>query len=187
VVATIESVGYRHSAEEIVGAAAAVALEHGMAGLTYRRVAERLGISDRMVVYYLPTKADLVQAAAGTLSASLQHLLEQAFGNERQDPEELVRAAWPVLATPEADRVFGIFFEVVGLAASRTEPYGQLAPALVTAWLDWLTDRTAGSTPTVRRRRALGVIARIDGLLLVRQTMGPAAATEAARALGILR
>ena len=66
--------GYRHSEEEIVDAAAAVALEHGMSGLTYRRVADRLEISDRMVVYYLPTKADLVFAAMTAVSVKLQQL-----------------------------------------------------------------------------------------------------------------
>jgi AcrR family transcriptional regulator len=178
-------VGYRHSEEEIVDAAAAVALEHGMSGLTYRRVADRLEISDRMVVYYLPTKADLVLAATTAVSVKLQELLAEAFGDERRDPDALVRKAWPVLTTPAAERVFAIFFEAIGLAAARTDPYDQLVPAIMQAWLDWLTIRSSGSSPSARRRNALAVIARVDGLLLVRQTLGTDAANDAARALGI--
>lgn len=177
--------GYRHSEEEIVDAAAAVALEHGLSGLTYRRVADRLEISDRMVVYYLPTKADLVFAAMSAVSVKLQQLLAEAFGDERRDPDVLVRTAWPVLTTPAAGRVFAIFFEAIGLAAAATDPYDQLVPAMMQAWLDWLTARSTGSTPSARRRNAIAVIARIDGLLLVRQTLGTDASDDAATALGI--
>lgn len=177
--------GYRHSRDEIVAAAAAVALEHGMAELTFRRVGERLGISDRMVVYYLPTKADLVAAAATSLGAELMGLLDRAFGSERQEPDALVRAAWPALTTPAADRVFAVFFEMIGLASAGQEPYAQLAPAMIAAWADWLTERTAGANAAARRRAALGVMARVDGLLLLRLTMGAEAAADAARALGV--
>jgi len=178
-------VGYRHSEEEIVDAAAAVALEHGMSGLTYRRVADRLGISDRMVVYYLPTKRDLVLAALTAVSVTLQQLLAEAFGEERMDPDALVRKAWPVLTTPAAEQVFAIFFEAIGLASARTDPYGQLVPAMMQAWVDWLTTRANGASASARRRNALSVIARVDGLLLVRQTLGADASNDAARALGI--
>jgi AcrR family transcriptional regulator len=177
--------GYRHSRDEIVAAAAAVALEHGMAGLTFRRVADHLGISDRMVVYYLPSKSDLVLATVGALSGSLQQLLGEAFGDGLREPDVLARSAWPVLTTPEADRVFALFFEITGLAAAGTTPYDQLAPAMVGAWRDWLTERTVGRSPAARRAAALGVMAMLDGLLLLRQTVGAAAADEAACALGI--
>lgn len=183
--ATVAAVGYRHSRDEIVEAAAAVALDHGMAGLTFRRVGDHLGISDRMVVYYLPTKPELVGAAASALSASLQGLLAEAFGDRRRSPAALMRSAWPVLTTPEADRVFAVFVEVIGLAATGAEPYASLARSMLAAWVDWLADRTVGATPEARRDAALGIVARVDGLLLVRQTLGGGAADAAARALGI--
>jgi AcrR family transcriptional regulator len=178
-------VGYRHSREEIVAATAATALEHGIGALTYRRVADRLGISDRMVVYYLPTKADLVHAAATALSASLQGLLLDAFGDRPRPVDELLRAAWPVFATTEADRVAAIFLEVIGLAAAGAEPFDELAPALMSAWVAWLADRVAAPSPVARREGALGIVARIDGLLVIRRTLGPEAADTAARSLGI--
>ncbi len=97
-----------------------------------------------------------------------------------------MRAAWPHLTTPQAAGPFRAFFEIIGLAAAGAAPYDQLAPALLTAWSDWLVERTAGPNPAARRRAALGVIARLDGLLLIRHTLGPAAAEDAARALGIV-
>lgn len=179
--------GYRHTREEIVDAAAAVVLQHGVGRLTFQRVADHLGISDRMVVYYLPTKHDLVLAAATSLSASLQQLLAVAFGTGRRDPDELLAAAWPVLGAADADPVFRAFLEVIGLAAAGTSPFDQLAPALLTGWVDWVSDRVTGPSDRSRRATALGVIARLDGLLLVRHALGPAAADDAALALGIAR
>ena len=60
----------------------------------------------------------------------------------------------------------------------------EIAPML-DAWVEWLAQRTAGATPETQRSAALGIVARVDGLLLVRVTLGADAADEAARALGI--
>jgi len=48
--------GYRHTKEEILEGALAVAFADGLSQLTYGRVARRLGISDRIVVYYFPSR-----------------------------------------------------------------------------------------------------------------------------------
>jgi AcrR family transcriptional regulator len=180
-------VGYRHSSDEILSAAVAVALEGGMASLTFAKVAARLGISDRMVVYYFPSKPDLVLAVAQALGRDLEALLEQAFGAGRRSPSELLRRAWPVLTTEEADRVFAVYFEIVGLASAGVAPYDLLAPALVEGWVAWVAPRMAGRTAEVRRRQALAAVAQLDGLLLVRRLLGPAAADAAAKEAGVLR
>lgn len=182
---TVRGMGYRHSREDILEAAIAVVLDAGMAGLTFNRVGERLGISDRTVVYYFPTKSDLVTAVAGALSVDLLGLLEQAFGSEPLTVAELLDRAWPTLTSGRADRVFALYFEMVGLASSGQVPYDSLAKALVEGWVDWLALRTAGSTAAIRRRRALAVVAQIDGLLLIRHVLGPDQADVAAKECGI--
>ncbi|MFM8848243.1 MAG: TetR family transcriptional regulator [Actinomycetota bacterium] len=178
--------GYRHSRDDVVKAAASIALRDGMAKLTYRRVAEALGISDRMVVYYLPSKEDLVLAAVGALSVRMQTILEQAFGDKHRSPDELLKMAWPVLTKKSADRIFALFLEVVGLSAAKVEPYELISKSILDGWIRWLSDRIDAPTERDRRRGALAVIARIDGLLLLRHGHGVGAADEAARALGLL-
>lgn len=177
--------GYRHDRDEILGAAVDVALQGGVGSVSFARVASQLGISDRMVVYYFPTKADLVSAIAVQLGARLQVLLERAFGPEPLQVDELQRRAWPVLASSGADGVFRCFFEMIGLSASGTAPFDQLAPALLQGWVDWLATRIAGGSEAERRRRALGVVAQMDGLLLVRTVLGPRSANLAAGELGL--
>lgn len=187
VIATVKSVGYRHSRDEVVEAAASIALRDGMANLTFRRVAEDLGISDRMVVYYLPSKEDLVMAAVEALSVRMQTILERAFGDDRRLPDELLRMAWPVLTKKSADQIFALFLEVVGLSAAKVEPYDRISRSILDGWIRWLSDRIDAPTERDRRRGALGVITRIDGLLLLRHGHGARVADEAARALGLIR
>jgi AcrR family transcriptional regulator len=157
-----------------------------MAALTFGGVGRRLGISDRTVVYYFPSKADLVSAVVGALVAELELLLEEAFGSEPLPAPELVRRAWPVLATGSTAPVFALFFEIVGLAMSGQPPYPDLAVSLLTGWVDWLEPRVLGEDHAERRNRAMATVAQVDGLLLVRQVLGSGAADGAARAAGVV-
>ena len=165
-------------------AVAEVVLREGLAKLTFQRVAEELGTSDRMVVYYFPTKEDLVMAAVTSLSARMQLLLGQAFGNEPQAPDVLLRMAWPVFKKKNADRIFQVFLELVGYSAAKIEPYRSIVRAILEEWVKWLSERVDAKTNQERRRQALGIVARVDGLLLLRHGMGTAAADDAAHALG---
>jgi len=56
----------------------------------------------------------------------------------------------------------------------------------VEAWVAWISELVVADGPAERRRLALSVVARIDGLLMVRQVCGARAANDAARALGII-
>ena len=176
--------GYRHTKQEILDGALALALDAGLSQLTFGRVAKRLGINDRTVVYYFPTKDDLISEVIVAMGLQLQETLAPAFTTPAATHIELLRAAWPVLAHPDADQVFALFFEANGLAATGREPYQTLIPQLVQMWIDWAADHITGS-PIQRRTEAETAIAIIDGLLLLRQLAGPDAAERAARRIGI--
>jgi AcrR family transcriptional regulator len=171
--------GYRHTKQEILDGALAVAFADGLSQLTYGRVAKQLGISDRIVVYYFPSKDDLVGEVLVGVGIRLQQALEPAFRSPAEDHLQLVKAAWPVMTRAEADAVFSLFLEATGLAASGREPYRTLIPQLVDAWITWAADYLEGS-PAQRRTEAETAIAILDGLLLLRQMAGSAAADRAA-------
>jgi AcrR family transcriptional regulator len=177
-------VGPRHSREEILDAAVATAFAEGLHRLTFGRVAARLGTSDRMVVYYFPTKADLVGAVLVELGLRLQASLVPAVTAPAADHSELVRALWPHLARPEVDPVFARFFEAAGLAAAGSAPYADLVPQLVGAWIDWAAGMIDGPA-AARRAEAAAAVATVDGLLLLRLIAGSDAADAAARRLGV--
>jgi AcrR family transcriptional regulator len=176
--------GYRHTREDILGGALAVAFDDGLSQLTFGRVAKRLGISDRVVVYYFPSKDELISDVLVAVGIQLQQTLEPVFGSPAADHMELVRAAWPVVAQPDADAVFALFFEANGLAAAGREPFRTLVPQLVDAWVTWAAEFFQG-TPAQRHTEAETAIALLDGLLLLRQLAGPTAADRAATRLGV--
>ena len=176
--------GHKHTKAEILDGALGAAFDDGLSRLTFGRVAKRLGISDRIVVYYFPTKDDLIGEVLIAMGVQLQETLAPTFSSPAADHLELLRAAWPVLARPEADPVFALFFEAGGLAATGREPYRTLVPQLVDAWIAWASEFVRGA-PARRRTEAEAAIAVLDGLLLLRQLAGPEVADRAARRIGI--
>lgn len=175
--------GHKHTKEDILEGALVAALDDGLSQLTFGRLAKRLGISDRIVVYYFPTKNDLIGEVIMAMGLQLQAELATAFASPATDHRQLVARAWPVLTTDEADRIFALFFEANGLAAVGREPYATLVPALVHAWIEWVATHLDGD-PELRRTEAETAIAVIDGLLLVRLLAGPESSDRAARNLG---
>ncbi len=176
--------GPKHDKAAILEAALAAALEDGLSRLSFGRLAKRLGIRDRTVVYYFPTKDDLVREVLTALGLEFQETLAAAFKTRAADHLELLRAAWSVLAHPKVDPLFALFFEANGLAASGQEPYRSVVPALVEAWILWAAEFVEGPAKK-RRTEAETAVAVLDGLLLLRQLAGPAAANRAARRLGV--
>jgi AcrR family transcriptional regulator len=176
--------GHRHTKEEILAGALAAAFDDGLSQLTFGRLAKRLGINDRTIVYYFPSKEDLISEVVVSMGLSLQATLAAAFSEPAANHLELVRTAWPLLAVTDVDPIFALFFEANGLAATRHSPYDTLVPMLIEAWVDFVVPFLEGPAKQ-RRAEAEAAIALIDGLLLLRLLGGAAAANRAARTLGV--
>lgn len=170
--------GHKHRPEDVLAGAVEVAFAEGLSRVTFGRVGKHLGTSDRVVVYYFPTKDALVGAVLAALGAELQGVLAPAFATPSDDHRALLRSAWPLLARPEVDPVFALFFEANGLAAAGLEPYRTVVPQLVDAWVAWAAEHLTGP-PERRRAEAEAAIALVDGLLLLRHLAGPDAAERA--------
>ena len=176
--------GHKHSKAEILEGALAAAFADGLSELTFGRIAKRLGISDRIVVYYFPTKDDLIGEVLFAMGAELQKALASAITSAQAEHLDLARAAWPTLARPETDPVFALFFEASGLAATGRAPYRELVPTLYNAWIAWTSGFITGP-PARRQAEAEATVALLDGLLMLRQLGGPDAAQRAARRMGV--
>lgn len=177
--------GHKHTKDEILTGAVETAFRDGLSQLSFGRVAKHLGINDRTVVYYFPTKDDLVAEVLGSMGVQLLHTLVPAFTTRAADHLELLKVAWPILATEETDPVFALFFEANGLAVSGREPYATSVAGLVSTWIASAAEFVEGDDDH-RQVEAETAIALIDGLLLLRQLAGAPAAERAARRLGIV-
>lgn len=89
--------GYRHSKEEMLGGAVAAVFEEGLSRLTFGVLARRLGISDRIVVYCLPSKDDLIGEVLAVIGTRLEQALVAAVKRPVADHVQLVRSVWPHL------------------------------------------------------------------------------------------
>ncbi len=176
--------GHKYSRDEILEGAVQAAIDHGLSSLTFGRLARRLGTSDRVIVYYFPTKNALVTDVLLAIGVRLQEVLAGAFPDKAADHVQMAAAAYPALADPAVDPLFAVYFEACGLAAAHVAPFNEVAPQLMTAWVDWLADFFSG-TRVRRMREAEATMALIDGLLLMRHLAGPRAADRAARTLGL--
>lgn len=171
-------VGHKHSKEQILSDALSLALDEGLSQLTFGRLARRLGISDRIIVYYFPTKADLIGEVIGAMGQDLQEAMTEAFAEPASSYTDMIEQAWPLLATPTNDRVFALFLEANGLAAVGVEPYATIVPGLVEGWISWAATLADGSEADARTQAATAV-AVIDGLVLLRLLAGAEAAERA--------
>jgi AcrR family transcriptional regulator len=169
----------RHDPEELLAAAVEAALEAGLSELTFGRLAKRIGIPDRTLVYYFPTKQSLLESVLGVLAGQLFEQLDEAFGSEPRPARDLLERAYPVLSGPSAEPVFALWFELAGHGAVGQEPHRSLGHAMLDAWLDWVTPRVAAPTPTAARADAAWLIATLDGALLLHHLGHPQIARSA--------
>lgn len=177
--------GYKYTREHILEGAVELVLANGLGALSFGRLAKRMGTSDRVVVYYFPNKTTLIGEVLVEIGNRLQAALAPAFTEPATGHQQLVRAAYRVLARDDTDAVFAVYFEACGLAAAGAQPFRDLAAALVDGWVDWLSGFFRG-TPKHRRAEAEATLALIDGVLLMRQLGGPQAADRAAKSLGVM-
>ena len=157
----------RHDREELLNAAVDAVLESGLSELTFGRLAKRIGIPDRTIVYYFADKTVLTEAVLGVLAGRLLHELESAFGDARRAPKELLKVAYPLLTSGETDRIFAVWFEFAGQAAAKQEPQRQIANFMISGWIDWLSERVDVQPLSQARNEAIAMLALLDGALLL--------------------
>jgi AcrR family transcriptional regulator len=176
--------GYRHSGATILAAAVDLVAQQGLASLTYRTVAEQLGVADRTIVYYFPTKDDLILAVLEVLSGELEQRAAAAVGDTPISASELLARTWMMMQTEPVRPAVRVYFEVVGRAAAGQSPFAALAAPMTHRWIGWLEARLTGPAAT-RQRRAAGLLAQLDGLMLLQQMAGIHVARTAATGLGL--
>jgi AcrR family transcriptional regulator len=155
----------RHDRDALLAAAVAVALEHGLATLTFAAVGQRAEVPDRTVVYYFPTKPDLVGAVVTAMAAGVVETLAADPGPwpVAQAPARL-RA---LLSTPATSTVLTRWLELCLMGADPSSPYRPMARGLGEAFVDLVAGRLADVPEAGRRTAAARVLALVDGAMLL--------------------
>jgi AcrR family transcriptional regulator len=149
--------------QETLGRAAEYVLDHGLAGLSLRPLAEALDTSPRMLLYDFGSKDELVNATLAEIRRREERLLEADV--------RTLEDVWSWISTPEREAFLRLFFEVYVDAMKRGE-----ASQFVEDWLAFLSSSADEATATL-------LIAVVRGLLLDRLATGAKERTDAALAL----
>ena len=155
--------GHKYTREQILEGAVELALAEGVGSLTFGRLAKRMGTSDRVIVYYFPSKTTLVSDVLVEIGNQLQAVLARPSPNRRpaidsspRRPTACSPATRPTRSSPSTSRPAAWLRPVL-------QPFGDLAAALVDGWVGWLSGFFRGN-PKQRRAEAEATLVLIDGV-----------------------
>ena len=168
--------------DDLVAAATAWVLEHGLGGLSLRPLATAIGTSDRMLMYYFGSRDGLVAAIsefAGQQLVAAMPAIDPA--RPPRSAKVWLDGAWALFSDDAIRPAMQLLFELDALAARSPGPARDAASAVTARWLAVVDDALAALGVATRRRRELTpvVAAAMVGLalehLVVETSSGPAA------------
>lgn len=141
-------------------------LAAGLAGSSLRPLARAAGTSDRMLLYYFPTKDALTEATLAHISQRMATMLAADMGDDRLPPGRLLPLLADLTLAPRFRPYLGLFLEVASRAARgdvlcRTIG-GQVAEGFL-VWIEGQLDLPAEQ----RRAGALAILTEIEGRVVL--------------------
>jgi len=113
-------------------------LEHGIADLTLRRLADAVGSNNRMLLYYFGSREEIIVAAITAAEArfpGMQQILVRL-----DDPAvplgDRLHATWATIADPANLPFHRLFFQVFGLAGFEQQRYAAFLGTIGSEWAD---------------------------------------------------
>jgi AcrR family transcriptional regulator len=144
-------------------------LQHGLASLSLRPLAQAIGSSPRVLLFLFGSKEGLVQALlARARTAELEILNQASADGSAEDFASGVRGVWQWLVDKQHRRVLALWLETY--AQSLVEPSGPCADFARKTVDDWL-ELLAARQPAPRRRSRAGAAERALALAVLRGAM----------------
>ena len=166
---------------ELLERAYGYVLEHGLASLSLRPLAQAIGSSPRVLLFLFGSKEGLVQALLGRArSAQLDLLSQMQSTGSPDDFAAVVRGVWRWLAARQHRSMLTLWLETY--AQSLVEPKGSCADfarKTVEDWLQLLADRQPAALRRARASEPALALAVLRGALLDLLATGDEARTTA--------
>lgn len=167
---------------QLLDAATEHVLANGLGDLSLRSVADGLGTSHRMLIYYFGSADGFWQA--------LLHRIRHAEQGARQrvivdgmDPKAAMEAAWERYSAQSYLPIMQLLFEIYGKAIRDRERFSGFLEDVVGSWTAMLAERfqqSMGFSEAEASLRARVEVATMRGLLLDLVTTGDRKGTTAA-------
>jgi AcrR family transcriptional regulator len=159
---------FQHRRPELLAAASEYVLDHGIAGLSLRPVAQALGVTHATLLRHFSSKDELIKCVVEKIRTDLfAQVTADSELQEAGSTAELLRITWRRLCEPKAQRQFLLLFEIVAGKGWQSDGGGELTrPMLddvdfISGWL-----RQDGWAPEDASALATLLLAQIRGLQL---------------------
>jgi len=143
-------------------------LKHGVADLSLRPLAARVGSKARLLIYHFGSKDSLISEAMIVVRDRVQKDFAAMVENGRgYAASQIIRAFWRWATTKEHERYLRLFFEVHGLALQKPARYGRYLEGAVSSWVEMMA-AVLPARISQPKRRALATLAvgSVVGLFL---------------------
>lgn len=143
-------------------------LKHGVADLSLRPLAAKVGSKARLLIYHFRSKDSLVSEAMIVVRDRVQKAFAAMVENGRgHTASQIMRAFWRWATSKQHERYLRLFFEVHGLALQKPARYGRYLEGAVSTWVEMMAAVLPASI-SLQRRRALATLAvsSVVGLFL---------------------
>jgi AcrR family transcriptional regulator len=152
----------------------------GIADLSLAPMAEKLGTSKRMLIYYFGSRDKLIAEAITASRPDVADLFSRV--HDAESLRDAALALWEAITRGRQQRPIRILFQVLSLAPTQPDRYASVATEAVTAMVDPLVPvyRALGFDDLDARARASLLISGLRGLCLDRIVTGDVPRIEAA-------
>ena len=143
-------------------------LKHGVADLSLRPLAAKVGSKARLLIYHFGSKDSLVSEAMIVVRDRVQKAFAAMVENGRgYAASQIIRAFWRWATSRAHERYLRLFFEVHGLALQKPARYGRYLEGAVSSWVAMMAAvLPARISPPKRRALATLAVSSVVGLFL---------------------
>jgi AcrR family transcriptional regulator len=143
-------------------------LMHGVADLSLRPLAAKVGSKARLLIYHFHSKDSLVSEAMVVVRDRVQKAFAATVENGRgHTASQIMQAFWRWATSKQHERYLRLFFEVHGLALQKPARYGRYLEGAVSTWVEMMAAVLPASiSPPRRRALATLAVSSVVGLFL---------------------
>ncbi len=154
--------------EQLLEAIVDYVFEHGLSDLSLRPLADAVGSSPRVLLYYWGSKAELIQAIVEGVRARQLVTFASMRETYYASPREACLDAWKLMTQPKHEPLFRLFFELFGLALQDRTTYASFLHHAIEDWIVFFSRPLidGGSSEADARAYATMLLAGFRGFMM---------------------
>lgn len=143
---------------ELLAAATDYVLDHGVASLTMRPLAEAIGVTITTLIRRFGSKDELVQQVCQKIHADMLDALAHDPELRELNPRQTLDVLWDRWLDPAQARQFAFLFELVGVSLRDPDRYAWFTASVIADWLSPIQEVLVAAGMDVEQARVFGTV-----------------------------